>query len=611
MSSPLPPPPPPLIPSGDTRHSEEKKKRPSFSKARKISRNFSGKLKSLDESDSPLNNTPPPPPPIFRDEPPRLYTPPLIDINTKSKLVLQADVCSNGSSEPESPTGSNGSGRKKLRKRVSTKTLKKNKIKEKRPRMMDNTIRLVASMYDNKDEIDPRVFIFDAKELDSYVLYADDDEIVEDYNPEYPPIKGAVIEKLITGLTPENYFDQDFAFAFLLNYRSFTTVETVLELLKLRWDLPMPQKQSKTGVYVDPESFEKKKLKPIRLRIYNVLKLWIDEHWMDIDKHTGKLLTEFLEYISKDMKQALSLINLLNNPRSKDDIMFDQKPPKPYIPMNLKTTMSILDLHPEEIARQMTIIDSNLFRNIKPQEFLNLGWTKPDKETRSPGIIAMINMFNHISKWVSSEIVLQQDIKQRAIVITRFICVAQKCLEYNNINGVMEIVASLQNSAIHRLYNTWELIPQKALDMFSHLSLLMNGNAGEGNFKDYREALKNVVPPVVPYLGLFLTDLTFLNEGNPDFLDEEKKFVNFAKMTKIARVVRNIIIYQQEPYCLSAVEFIQDYIRSFKTLSEEEQYAESIKLEKKIPKAQRLQMAKEKKDVKKLKIDFKAFNISD
>jgi len=107
-----------------------------------------------------------------------------------------------------------------------------------------------------------------------------------------------------------------------------------------------------------------------------------------------------------------------------------------------------------------------------------------------------------ISRWVATEIVRQADLKQRALVLLRFICIAHFCLELNNFNGVMCVIAALQNSAIHRLYKTWELLPQKAFDMFESMALLMNGNAGEGNFHMYRERLRRVCPPVVPYLGM-------------------------------------------------------------------------------------------------------------
>ncbi len=40
----------------------------------------------------------------------------------------------------------------------------------------------------------------------------------------------------------------------------------------------------------------------------------------------------------------------------------------------------------------------------------------------------------------------------------------------------------------------------------------------EGNFNNYRQLLKEISPPMaaVPFLGLFLSDLLFVEDGNPD-----------------------------------------------------------------------------------------------
>ena len=40
-------------------------------------------------------------------------------------------------------------------------------------------------------------------------------------------------------------------------------------------------------------------------------------------------------------------------------------------------------------------------------------------------------------------------------------------------------------------------------------------------------------PPSIPYLGIYLSDLTFIDEGTPNFT--EKGLLNFAKM----RMVKN------------------------------------------------------------------------
>ena len=40
------------------------------------------------------------------------------------------------------------------------------------------------------------------------------------------------------------------------------------------------------------------------------------------------------------------------------------------------------------------------------------------------------------------------------------------------------------------------------------------------SYRAYREHLHTITPPCIPYMGIYLTDLTFVLDGNPDRLDE-------------------------------------------------------------------------------------------
>lgn len=62
------------------------------------------------------------------------------------------------------------------------------------------------------------------------------------------------------------------------------------------------------------------------------------------------------------------------------------------------------------------------------------------------------------------------------------------------------------------------------------------------------------------YLGLYLTDLTFIEDGNPDFLKSSNKLINFSKRMKTADVIREIQQYQNVPYNLNPVQEIQMFI---------------------------------------------------
>jgi hypothetical protein len=66
--------------------------------------------------------------------------------------------------------------------------------------------------------------------------------------------------------------------------------------------------------------------------------------------------------------------------------------------------------------------------------------------------------------------------------------------------------------------------------------------------------------PTLPFLGLFLTDLTFTDDGNPD-MRNNGKLINFDKYAKTARIINDLFHYQV-PYPLIEVPEIQEYLLS-------------------------------------------------
>jgi len=192
----------------------------------------------------------------------------------------------------------------------------------------------------------------------------------------------------------------------------------------------------------------------------------------------------------------------------------------------------------------------------------------------------MINRFNQVSGWVSTAVIEIEDLKLRAVALNRFIFIAEKCRQLNNFNAVMEILSALNSSSLYRLRQTWDLLPQKTIQVFENLISLMDGDQ---NFLNYRQTLKKSTTPVVPYLGVYLTDLVFLDDGNEDLIPGTK-LINFAKWYLSAGVIRDMQQYQMTPYCLENVEFIQSYLLNRPTLDEETLYQKSLEREQKIKK---------------------------
>lgn len=103
------------------------------------------------------------------------------------------------------------------------------------------------------------------------------------------------------------------------------------------------------------------------------------------------------------------------------------------------------------------------------------------------------------------------------------------------------------------------------------------------NFADYRARLKTAVAPCLPFLGVYLTDMTFIDDGNSNTrtTTSGQTLINFDKYIKTTKVLNEIDQFQI-PYKLLEVEDIQRYLlRCLETVEKDEQvfYNISITLE--------------------------------
>lgn len=86
-----------------------------------------------------------------------------------------------------------------------------------------------------------------------------------------------------------------------------------------------------------------------------------------------------------------------------------------------KKIASMLEsIESEVVAEQVSILDSDLFRNIHPIEILNEIWKKNGDEP-SPSFQFFADRFNKESYWAATEIISQRDLKQRIIYLRKFI----------------------------------------------------------------------------------------------------------------------------------------------------------------------------------------------
>lgn len=226
--------------------------------------------------------------------------------------------------------------------------------------------------------------------------------------------------------------------------------------------------------------------------------------------------------------------------------------PRPIRPKT--ATFSFLDLHPLEVARQLTLIEFKLFEKITPQELSHQAWNKKNAKDIAPNVTALIERCNEIAYWVATEIVLTPNLKQRISVLARFIAIAEICYEFRNWNTLMELMVGLNLGCVTRLKKTWEGLPKHAISAFEQLSKVTSSSQ---NYVHYREALAAKELPFAPNLAVHLRDLTFIEDGNEDTVDG---LINFTKMHMLGAVFDEIHRLQTTRYHFKEIKAINRYL---------------------------------------------------
>ncbi|EME44469.1 hypothetical protein DOTSEDRAFT_72070 [Dothistroma septosporum NZE10] len=402
-------------------------------------------------------------------------------------------------------------------------------------------------------------------------------------------VTGGSLSALVEQLTTHDSApDPQFVTAFFLTFRKFCEPREFAQALIHRFDYIGDSRTVGT---------------PARLRIYNVFKGWLETYWCaDADKDA---LGEIRFFAMHKLKQVLPaagdrLAELtkritegyfngkINGPlvsgvgkssMSISSHLIDNALNVPEPLINLKqlnalrvaigggAACSIIDLDPKEVARQITSLVMKAYCEIRPEELLSMDWTRPNTK-KAKNVRNMCQLNTDLSHVVNDSILAPDDAKKRAKTIKQWARIGTACLELSNYDSIMAIMCSINCSVVQRLKKTWDLVKKPIKAELEALDKVVDMSK---NYSMLRKRLETPTAPCLPFLGVYLTDLTFVIAGNPKRRELPGStspeggpisVINFDMYMRVAKIISHLQKFQVQ-YKLKPVPEVQTWLEQY------------------------------------------------
>ncbi|CAF3424007.1 unnamed protein product [Rotaria socialis] len=374
---------------------------------------------------------------------------------------------------------------------------------------------------------------------------------------EDPSLRGGSVDALIIRATSPDKRDFVYQEAFLTTYRTFVSPSDLVDKLVQR--------------YMFFSQFETKKR--IARYAFSLLMRLIDEIDNELTETLMKSISNFVTNLLRHGELQLGkLLRRKSLERfNKSDIANEQSQQDIVL---IKSSISskratLLDFHSMEISEQLTLLDSELFLKIQLSEILYMSIEKG--EDYSPNLAAFTEHFNNISYWVRSRILEQNSQRQREVYFEKFLKILKHLRRLSNFNSYLAILSALDCGPLKRL--NWS---KNIIDSISEHTGIIDST---GSFKNYREALSaSVGQPCIPYIGLILSDLTFVHIGNVDYLPDGRT-VNFWKRWQQFTILHKLRYCRKWEYKFTRNDRILYFFNNFDDyMNEDAQWIQSEKI---------------------------------
>lgn len=127
-----------------------------------------------------------------------------------------------------------------------------------------------------------------------------------------------------------------------------------------------------------------------------------------------------------------------------------------------------------------------------------------DKDQRSPTVMALAQLFNALSTWVSVNILCESEMATRVLRVVWAVDLCSELLRLQDLQGAFAVMSSLRSASIFRLTETCVQLPKRTRRIFEQCESVLSL---ESNLEGARKLLRKAKGPCVPFIGLYLSGL--------------------------------------------------------------------------------------------------------
>mmetsp|Transcript_27909 Transcript_27909/g.38775 ORF Transcript_27909/g.38775 Transcript_27909/m.38775 type:complete len:535 (-) Transcript_27909:73-1677(-) len=261
-----------------------------------------------------------------------------------------------------------------------------------------------------------------------------------------------------------------------------------------------------------------------QLRVFNIVKEWIRISFLEFrdDPSLKESLKEFAPTMAEVVteKQTTMLLALLDK-----KINSVESEPKTYL-IPKSREWNLLKLDSNDIARQMTLHDSKLYRLIDPRVAIS-----------SPEDLLIFKRVKKVETWVAREV--SKSKAKKSVLIKKFIEIIEHCRRLRNFHSTFVLL-----DAVCATSEDNKKLIMKGVKKLSDLASTVDSSRAT-----YKKILKEGKLPCIPAfkfeLEVFHKCRDIPSEvAGPD----EQMLINFEKYRASASVLQEIQFFQKAPY---------------------------------------------------------------